>query len=465
MLWFLSSVFWSLVGPTLGLLISFQFLVPGWWASNLDPLGFTFGELRAVHTNVVIFAVFGTAAVGSIFYVVPRLVDANLYSESLGRLLAWGFNGFVAADALLLTYSEMFTDGTMLNALLGRQPFEYAEAPFLLDVFLVLLLLGVIYNVMRTLGAREVPRLYVAVWFMVGGLLMTAVTYLVGNFVPTYFVGGTSAVIVHGWWLHNVVGLFITPIGLGIAYYVIPKSSERPLYSHRLSMIGFWFLVFVYPPQGIHHYLQAPVPTWLSGYATVMSMLMLIPVFASVTNFLMTPRGSWGRLADSYPLRFATVGTVYYLITCIQGSLQSLNTFNWYIHFTEWVPAHAHLAILGGFVFFTTAMMYYALPRITGRKFSRRLASWHFWLLTLGFAAFWFFFTASGLAMASATTLGSTVNEVNAAVEPLRALRTVFGVSLVLGFYVFAYSVYLNVTGRGEPFEEGDEVVSGGVQP
>lgn len=460
--WFLSSVFWMLVGPALGLLVSTQFLWPEWWASTLDPLGLTFGELRAVHTNAVIFAVFGTGAVGSMFYAVPRLVDRNLWGEGFGVILGWVWNGTLVLDAVLLTYAEDLLEPAWVAALLARQPFEYAEAPLLVDALVLFVVGSVTYILLRTLADREEPKLYAAVWFMLGGLLMTVVTYAVGNFVPSYVVSGTSAIIVHGWWLHNVVGLFITPIGLGITYYVIPKAARKPLYSHRLSIIGFWALVLVYPPQGIHHYLQAPIPTWLGNVAIVSSMLMLVPVFASVTNFLATPRGAWDRLATSYPLRFAIVGTVFYLVTCIQGPLQAVNTFNWYIHFTEWVPAHAHLAILGGFVYFLTAMIYLALPRVTGRQFwSRRLAQWHFWLLTFGFLVFWLFFTSSGLSMAAGTNAaGATVDQMNGAVEPLRALRSLGGAVMVLAFFLFGYNVYgTAIRDRGEPFREGMEVV------
>jgi len=460
--WLLSSVFWMTIGPFLGLLISTQFIWPDLWATTLDPLGLNFGELRAVHTNSVIYAVFGMGAFGSIMYIVPRLVDQNLHSEKLGVFTGYAWNAVIVLDALLLLGAEYLTGSPFLNAILGRQPFEYAEAPLLLDVLVVVAVLAVIYNLLRTLRKREEAKLYVSVWYLVGGLFMTAVTYLVGNFVPGYIVGGASGMIVNGWWIHNAVGLFVTPLGVGIAYYVIPKASKTPLYSHRLSIIGFWTLVWVYPITGVHHYMQAPIPTWLNELAIVTSILLLIPVFAAVTNFFMTPGGNWKRWTESYPLRFAMVGTVYYLLTCLQGPFHTSNTVNYYIHFTEWVASHAHLAALGAFVFYVTALMYYAFPRITGRQFySRRLASWHFWLLTIGLLAFWVTFTISGIVMAVGTnTLGATVHEMNNAVVSMRAARTFFGAWIVVGFWLFAYNVYQTVVrGKGQPLEqESDEV-------
>jgi cytochrome c oxidase cbb3-type subunit I len=445
-IWLLSSVVWLAITPFIGFFMSFQFFAPD-AMEFLGAFNLSFGKLRAMHTSGVIFAWFGMAAFGSVFYIVPRLCNTLLYSERLANLTAWLWNLVVVL--MIVSYWAGI-----------RQPYEYAEAPWFVDILVVIAVLLIIYNIQMTVMRRKRAKLYVSVWYLVGGLYMTAIVYLVGNFLP-YLFTGVGTMIINGWWIHNAVGLFITPFGIGIAYYIIPKSAKMPLYSHRLSIIGFWTLVAIYPFTGVHHYLQAPIPTWLAEMAIILSVLLLIPVFAAVTNFLMTPRNNWERLVKSYPLRFATMGTIFYLITSLQGVFQTASIFNWFVHFTEWVPAHAHIAILGAFTLYTISAVYYIIPRVTGRQlWSRSLASWHFWLLAIGIPIFWIIFTISGIVMGYGINLqGNTVYEMIEPLKAIRVARTIAGGFIVLGMWIFAYNIFMTLR-KGKPFIEGvsDEV-------
>jgi len=450
--WIYSSLFWLSIGPFLGFFMSLQFLFPR-FMEFLDPLHLSFGKLRAIHTNAVIYAWFGMAAFGLTLYIVPKLCNSDLYNEKVGVLSAWIFNLAIVLDVLAL-----WSDST--SFIFGRQPFEYAEAPLFVDLIVVVAVVLLIYNLTYTVFNRKVVKLYISVWYLLGGMYMTAIVYLVGN-IAILPLKGINMMLINSWWIHNAVGLFITPFGVGIAYFVLPKSARKPLYSHRLSLIGFWTLIAIYPITGAHHYLQAPMPTWLNTLTVVSSILLLVPVFAVITNLLATPRGGgYSRLEDSYPLRFMVVGTIYYLLTCLQGPFHASNVVNWFIHFTEWVPAHAHLAALGAFSMYAIGGIYYVIPRITGKKiWSRRLADWNFWFLTIGIMAFWVAFTVSGIVQAVGINyMQQTVYDMIPKQTSFRIARTVFGGFIVLGMWIFIYNIYKTIR-EGLPFNEGDEVV------
>jgi cytochrome c oxidase cbb3-type subunit 1 len=341
------------------------------------------------------------------------------------------------------------------NPLLSIQPYEYAEAPLLVDILIVLCAVAIIISVHATVLARTKPTLYVSIWYLLGGLYTTAITYLAGNFLVLAF-SGLGNQIIHAWWLHNAVGLFITPLGLGIAYYLIPITSQQPVYSHRLGILGFWTLMAFYPGTGLHHFLQMPMPTWIGEFAVVSSVLLAIPVLAVVVNHLATPANNWRKIFESFPLRFAIFGSVYYLFTCIQGPFQTTHAVNWFVHFTEWVQAHAHLALTGAFTCYGIAAIIYIFPRVTGRQlYSRTLASWVFWIMAVVFPLFYLGFTHSGLLTAiSINILGNTIYETISAVWLARFFRTLMGAGVVLGFWLFGYLIVRSLQ-VGPKFEEG----------
>jgi len=446
--WFWSSLFWLLLGPAIGAFQSLQFLAPA-WMDFLSAVMLPYSKLRIMHTNIVIMGWIVMAFVAAILYIVPQLTRRDLQYPGLARVAAWLWNFALLLDVVLIW------TGIPGNRWLSIQAAEYAEAPLVCDLIFTVALVMVIVAVHRTVLLRRVERLYVSVWYLLGGLYTTAVTYLVGNFLVLAF-HGEAYQVVEAWWLHNAVGMIITPLGVGIAYYLIPIASRQPLYSHRLSLVGFWTLMAFYPGTGLHHFLQMPMPVWINQFAVISSVLLGIPVLAVVVNFLGTPRGNWKLAFESFPLRFAALGTVYYLATCIQGPFQATNTVNWYIHFTEWVQAHAHLALAGAFTCYGMAAIYYLFPRITGRQiYSRGLASMTFWIMVIFFMLFYIGFTWSGVATsASVNLLGNDIYQTLQVTWIPRLSRTVMGTVMVFGFFAFVY-LLLRSLREGAPFEEG----------
>ncbi|MBF8268083.1 MAG: Cb-type cytochrome c oxidase subunit [Dehalococcoidia bacterium] len=449
-LWLYSSLLWLALGPLIGLLQSAQFFAPG-LMEVIAPVGLAYSKLRIMHTNLVIYGWLGMAFIGGAHYLIPHLLHTRLYSESVGKGAAWVWN-----LALVLNIALIWA-GVPGNLFLSIQPFEYAEAPLLVDILITVAVVLVIYNLHRTFLTRRVEGLYITVWYYMTALYETAIVYIVISFVNPFLFSGVGSQVVQAWWLHNIVGIFITPLGVGAIYFLIPRSSGSPLYSHRLGIVGFWALMIFYPFTGLHHFLQAPVPIWLNELAVTFSILLIIPVLAVTTNFLLTPGANWRRLFDSYPLRFALLGVIYYLATCIQGPVQASNTVNWYIHFTEWTAAHAHLALAGAFTATAMGLILHILPLVTGREYDRRMASFVFWVMALGFPLFLVAFTGSGVTAAlGMNVLGQNVVQMIPAQEPWRVIRSLAGILLTAAFWGFVL-LTLRQARSVEPAEEPPE--------
>lgn len=452
-LWFFSSLVWLALGPLIGALMSLQFL----WSEALNflaDLNFAYSKARIFHTNLVIYGWIAMSFVAAILFIIPKLCAVELKYAKLAYWAGWLWNLAVLLNLILIWA------GIVGNPLLSIQPYEYAEAPLLVDLLIVIAAVMIIFSVHSTVLARQKPHLYVSVWYLLGGLYTTAITYLVGNFLTLAFTGLGNQII-HAWWLHNAVGMFITPLGVGIAYYFIPITAQQPIYSHRLSILGFWTLMAFYPGTGLHHFLQMPMPTWIGEFSVISSVLLIIPVLAVVVNHLATPAQNWRRVFDSFPLRFSVFGTVYYLLTCIQGTFHTTHAVNWFVHFTEWVQAHAHLALAGAFTCYGIAAIVYIFPRVTGRQlYSRTLLSWVFWIMAVVFPLFYLGFTHSGLVTAvSVNLMNHTIYETISAVWLARFFRTLMGAGVVLGFLLFGYLIVRSLQ-VGPKFEEGmSEVV------
>lgn len=455
-LWLFSSLFWLALGPLIGALMSLQFLWPE-WLDFLAGVGFAYSKARIFHTNLVIYGWIAMSFVAAILFIIPRLCGVALKQAKTAYWAGWVWNLSVALNLILIWA------GIVGNPLLSIQPYEYAEAPVLVDLLIVIAAVMVIFSVHMTVLARTKAALYVSIWYLLGGLYTTAITYLVGNFLTLAFTGLGNQII-HAWWLHNAVGMFITPLGVGIAYYFIPIAAQQPLYSHRLSILGFWTLMAFYPGTGLHHFLQMPMPTWIGEFAVIGSVLLIIPVLAVVVNHLATPANNWRRVFESFPLRFAVFGTVYYLLTCIQGTFQSTHAVNWFVHFTEWVQAHAHLALAGAFTCYGIAATFYIFPRLTGRQlYSGTLASWVFWIMAIVFPLFYLGFTHSGLVTGvSVNLMNHTIYETISAVWLARFFRTLMGAGVVLGFLLFGYLIIRSLQ-VGPQFAEGMSEVAGPI--
>lgn len=329
------------------------------------------GRWRMVHTNAIAYGFLANAFLGTLHWTVPRLCMRPLTHPWLSYLI------FVAWQVVVLA--------TAVGILMGHaQGVEWGETPVFIDPLAQLGLLLVAINFMGPILKAKGP-LYVSLWYFMAAFVWTFLTYAMGNFIPQYAVAGTSAGAVAGLFIHDLVGLFVTPLGWGLMYYFVPILLKKPIWSHGLSLVGFWGIAFFYPLQGIHHFLYTPIPMFLQYGAVISTVAVEFVVATVVVNFFGTLRGSGRAVVDNLPLRWFYTGMVFYFITCLQCALQVTMTFQALIHFTDWVVGHAHLVMFGVFSMWLLGIMTYLIPRILDRPWScPKLLEWHFWLSAVG---------------------------------------------------------------------------------
>jgi cbb3-type cytochrome c oxidase subunit I len=446
---FLSGMGWMIVGTLAGFLGAAELVAP----DALGSVGWlSFGRVRAAHTNAAILGFTVSILLGAAHYIIPAMVRAPLYSNRLGLVTAALWNVALA--------------GGVIGLLSGHtQAREYAELIWPVDLGVVLVFVLMIVNFFLTIRKRRENLLYVSVWYFFGGLVLSAAVYIIGNAVWVPWRGALHGVldaIVAWFYGHNVVGLLLTPLSIGVAYYVIPKASRSPLYSHTLSLIGFWLLIVMYTHIGTHHLIQAPVPTWLKVISIVDSIGMILPVAAVVVNLWMTMRGRIALVMKDIGARFVFAGTLLYMIVCIQGPLHSLPSVQTVTHFNNWVVGHAHLAILGFVAFTATGGLYFILPRVTGRPlYSVRLASIHYWLFLVGTYGIFLVLTMAGLVQGHGWLNGESVYRMLPQIHVYMVLRMALGVVIVfsacLGMFNVLMSVFATPAPSEEPSEPGEE--------
>ncbi len=426
--WFLiSSVVFFAITTLVGVLLSLKFLWPEFMGSAP---WLTFGRMRPLHVNGVLFGWLLAADIGLLFYVVPRLCGNRLWSEKLGIAT------LVVFDAVVLG-----AVGTTLGGL--TQGLEYAELPFVLDVGVTVAWVMFGVNIFMTIATRRHEQMYVSLWYAMGAILWTAFVWISGNFA-TLFQTGIAQANLNWFYVHNAVGLIFTPLGLALAYYFIPLAANRPLYSHRLSMIGFWSIAFIYVWTGAHHMLHGPISQWLQTVAILFSVMLIIPVWTVITNFYGTVAGHWDRVRSSAVLKYLMAGTTFYLLTCFQGPMHSLRSVNAIVSKTDWIPGHAHMAVLGAFSFFAIAGTLWSLPRITGRPIhSEALANRSFWLMLWGgliyFVSLWIGGFLQGVQWndTSIPWIDTVVS-----MKPYWMARALGGLLIFAGVIAFLYNVF-----------------------
>lgn len=450
----ISSVAWLVVAVTLALILAVKFIYPEF----LSGYGFLqFGRIRPVHVNIAAFGWLSMVQVAAVFYMVPRLTRTKLYSERLGNLVVLLWNVFIVLTAVTL----------LMGMTQGR---EYAELIWPIDVYFLAILGLVAYNVFRTVQGRKEKKLYVSLWYFMGSLVWMPIVYVVGNVmwvIPEGALLGVNDAIVNWFYGHNILGLWFTTLGVGAAYYLLPKLVRKPLFSHKLSLIGFWTIGLFYSWVGTHHLIWGPVPYWAQTVSIVASVAMLIPVFSVLWNFWKTLEGRWHLVAglerglatnggsafnagDALALKFLVLGGVWYLLTCLQGPFQSLRSVQPYTHFTNWVVAHAHLALLGAFTFWGFASIYYVLPRLTGARFySEKWGKAHFYLLTIGLLGFVLSLTIAGLVQGANWTAVNPFVKVVAQMQPYMIVRGISALLMVASVYIFAYNTVKTVAQKG----------------
>lgn len=420
------------VGVTAGLLAAIEFVAP-------DALGnipwLAFGRLRPIHTNLMLLGWVPAALVGGVLYVVPRVLGVQLWSERLGNFSMWAFNGVLVGG--VITLSMGYTQGR-----------EYAEMVRPLDFIVLLWLATLVTNLMMCVRHRKENVLYVSVWYAIGGLIWTFFVYAIGNVVwsPHGSIPGVTDSLWLWFYGHNTVGLFLTPPAIAIAYWVIPRVTKAPLWSHNLSLIGFWTILAIYTHTGAHHLLQAPVPTWIKVLAVVDSICMLIPVFTFLANVWMPLKERWGRIHADIGGKFVFAGTVWYALTCIQGPLQSLPSIQRVTHFTHWVVAHSHMAVFGFAGMIGMGAIYYLLPRVSGRKvWSLKIAELQYWIMLFGVTSFFIVLTIAGLVQGHGWINGEMVYRVLPELRYYMILRGATGVLITCGAVLQLVNVVMTI--------------------
>ena len=456
----LSGLFWGAVSILIGLFISIQMWKPEW---NFPPF-FTYGRLRAVHINGLAFG-FAVAEIFALsYYMVQRLTKRPLLFPKLAMAQLYIFNVAIVAAAVTL--------------LMGyTQSKEYAELEWPLDLGVVILWVMFAINIFGTIIKRREEQMYISLWYLIATVIAVAVLYIVNNLaIPvglfksySIFAGANDA-NVEWWYGHNAVGfVFTTPI-LAIFYYFLPKSTGLPIYSHRLSIVAFWSLVFMYLWTGAHHLVYTPLPDWIQTVGIVFTMLMIAPSWGSVVNGYYTMGGNWDKMKTNYLTKFFILGITFYGLQTIQGPTQSLRVVSQLIHYTDWVPGHVHMGTMGWVAMTVGAAMYYTIPKIYKTEiYSVKLANTHFWLVLIGQLIFSISMWILGIQQGSMwkaispedgsltyTFMESVINN-----YPYWKMRTFGGALFVVGMVIFAYNIVMTVMNAGKSAEsEGRPAVA-----
>jgi cytochrome c oxidase cbb3-type subunit I/II len=370
-----ASVGWGIIGMLVGALIALQLAFS---PANLPPY-LTFGRLRPLHTNAVIFAFVGNMIFAGVYYSTQRLLRTPLPSRLLGRIHFWGWQAIIVAAAITLPLG--FTQGK-----------EYAELEWPIDLAIAVVWVIFAIQFFWMVARRNEKHLYVAIWFYIATIVTVALLHIVNSLaipvgpLKSYSVfGGVQDALVQWWYGHNAVAFFLTTPVLGIMYYFLPKAAERPVFSYRLSIIHFWALVFLYIWAGPHHLLNTALPDWAQSLGMVFSLMLWAPSWGGMLNGLLTLRGAWHKLRTDPVLKFFAAGVTFYGMATLEGPLLSIKAVSGLAHYTDWIIAHVHGGGLGWNGFMAAGMFYWLVPRLFGTELrSRAAANWHFWIGTLG---------------------------------------------------------------------------------
>jgi len=431
----LACVIWGAVGMLVGVFVASQL---NFWRLNFDLPWLTFGRLRPLHTNAVIFAFVGNMMFAGVYYSTQRLVKARLASDFLSQLHFWGWQLIIVAAAITLPLG--FTRGK-----------EYAELIWPINIAVALIWVVFAVNFFWTLARRNERALYVAIWFYIATILTVAMLYIVNHLsIPTSLLhsypifGGVQDALVQWWYGHNAVAFFLTTPILGIMYYFMPKAAERPVYSYRLSIVHFWSLVFIYIWAGPHHLLNTALPGWLQTMGMTFSLMLWAPSWGGMLNGLLTLRGAWHKLRTEPVIKFFVAGITFYGMATFEGPLLSIKAVSALGHYTDWIIGHVHAGALGWNGFMAAGMIYWLLPRLWSKPlYSTSLANIHFWTGLLGIllyvAAMWSSGITQGLMLNATAEEGTLLSNPNFldtlhAIQPLMLMRVIGGGLYLIGW-------------------------------
>jgi cytochrome c oxidase cbb3-type subunit I/II len=372
----IATVVWGIVGMSAGLLAAVQLF---WPEANLNLQFTTFGRVRPLHTNAVIFAFVGNGMFMGIYYSLQRLCKARMYSDKLSWVNFWGWNAIIVAAAITLPMGITTSK-------------EYAELEWPIDIAITLVWVAFTVNLIGTILKRREKHLYVAIWFYIATAITVALLHVVNSFaVPATFFksysvfAGVQDALVQWWYGHNAVAFFLTTPYLGLMYYFLPKAAERPVFSYRLSIIHFWALIFIYIWAGPHHLLYTALPDWAQSLGMVFSIMLVAPSWGGMLNGLLTLRGAWDKVRQDPMLKFMVVALTAYGMATLEGPALAIKSVNSLSHYTDWTVAHVHTGALGWNGFLTFSVLYWLFPRLYNTKLhSTKLANWHFWIALLG---------------------------------------------------------------------------------
>lgn len=443
--WFaFATIFWGIVGMLAGLYAAAQLV---WPALSFNTAATTFGRVRPVHTNAVIFAFVGNGIFMGVYYSLQRLCKARMFSDKLSKIHFWGWQSIIVLGAITLLAG--YTTGK-----------EYAELEWPIDILIAIIWVTFGWNMFGTILKRRERHLYVAIWFYIATFVTVAMLHIVNSVELPYsalksysWYAGVQDALVQWWYGHNAVAFFLTTPYLGLMYYFLPKAANRPVYSYRLSIVHFWALIFLYIWAGPHHLLYSSLPDWAQSLGTVFSVMLIAPSWGGMINGLLTLRGAWDKVREDVVLKFMVVAITAYGMATFEGPMLSLKSVNAISHFTDWTIAHVHIGALGWNGFLTFGILYWLIPRIFKTQlYSNKLANWHFLIGTLGIAfyaipMYWAGFMQS-LAWKEFTPEGQLKYQFLETVQqmkPFYAMRGIGGTFYLIGALLMTYNLYKTV--------------------
>jgi cytochrome c oxidase cbb3-type subunit 1 len=443
------AVIWGIVGLLVGMVIAVQLM---WPAFNFEIPWLTYGRLRPLHTNAIIFAFGGCALFGTSYYIVQRTCQTRLFLPKLAAFTFWGWQLVILLAALSLPLG--FTSGK-----------EYAELEWPIDILIAVVWVAYAIVFFGTLAIRRTPHIYVANWFFAAFIIAVALLHIFNSFaIPAGLTksyslyAGVQDAMMQWWYGHNAVGFFLTAAFLGMMYYFIPKAAGRPIYSYRLSVVHFWALIFVYMWAGPHHLHYTALPDWAQSLGMLFSLILLAPSWGGMINGIMTLSGAWYKLRSDPILKFLIVALTFYGMSTFEGPMLSVKTINALSHYTDWTVGHVHSGALGWVGFITIGSLYYLIPRLFGQKqmWSVSLMNTHFWIATIGIvlyvASLWVAGVMQGLMWRAVDDDGTLVYTFVESVKysfPFYAIRLVGGLLYFLGMLLMLYNV-IKTIGAGK---------------
>jgi cytochrome c oxidase cbb3-type subunit 1 len=442
------TLVWGIVGMLVGVIIAAELI---WPDLNFGLPWFSYGRLRPLHTNAVIFAFGGSALFATSYYIVQRTCHTRLFSDKLAAFTFWGWQLIIVLAAITLPLGITTSK-------------EYAELEWPIDILIAVVWVAYAINFFGTLALRKVQHIYVANWFFGAYILTIAVLHIVNSAeIPVTLTksysayGGVVDAMVQWWYGHNAVGFFLTAGFLGMMYYFVPKQAGRPIYSYRLSIVHFWALISIYMWAGPHHLLYTSLPDWVQSLGVVFSLMLIAPSWGGMINGIMTLSGAWHQLRTDPILKFLIVSLSFYGMSTFEGPMMSIKTVNALSHYTDWTIGHVHSGALGWVAMISVGSLYALIPRLYGRTsmYSTRLIDIHFWTTTIGIVFYvvsmWIAGLMQGLMWRATNadgTLTYTFVEALQATYPYYAVRLLGGLMVLAGMFIMAYNVRKTIVAR-----------------